>query len=269
MEVLFTEKELDEVFNKIAGTIGLSIEGFIIGGLAMIKNNIKATTKDIDIVFSDEETAKEFVEGALKAGFTLDEELPPEYEEMKTMVVLKDSDNRRIDVFVRTVLHGLTYSESMKSRAKTIEYSDKLTIHISSIEDIFLYKSITSRPRDLDDMETLARTAGLNWNHIENEARNQPTPWKWVGTLFGRLKELEGKAGITAPIMQHLEKEAELGQGIELILGFLEEGPLPKDEIINRFDEEDAAFAEEVIQKMAGMVLIKEQDEFIQLVTES
>ena len=265
MVVLFTEKELDEIFNEIAATIDFSLEGFLIGGLAMIKNNLKASTKDIDIVFSDEEAAKEFVEAALKVRFTLDEELPPEYEEMKTMVVLKDSENRRIDVFDRTVLRGLTYSESMKSRAKTIEFGDKLTIHVSSIEDIFLYKSITSRPRDLDDMEILARTAGLNWSHIENEARNQPTPWKWIGRLYGRLLELEEKSGIVVPIMRKLKEEAEDAQAIELILGFLEEGPVSKDNVIERIGE--AEFTEEIIRKMIELGLIREEQRSLILVS--
>ncbi len=259
MVVLFTEKELDEVFEQIAAIIGFSVEGFLIGGLAMIKNDIKASTKDIDIVFQDEKAAREFVEAALSVGFTLDEELPPEYEEMKTMVVLKDAENRRIDVFVKTVLRGLTYSESMKARARTIEYGDKLTIHISSIEDIFLYKSITSRPRDLDDMETLAGTGGMNWNHIENEARDQPTPWKWIGRLYCRLGELEKNTSIVTPIADRLEKEAEIAQGIELILGLLGEGPLPRGEIIEKIGEEDSDFTAEVISKMIEMKLIKEE----------
>ena len=259
MVVLFTEKELDEVFDQIAATIDLSIEGFLIGGLAMIKNDIKSSTKDIDIVFSDEESAREFVEAAQKVGFILDEELPPEYEEMKTMVVLKDAEDRRIDVFVKTVLRGLTYSESMKARAKTIKYGDKLTIHISSIEDIFLYKSITSRPRDLDDMETLARTGGLNWSHIENEARDQPTPWKWIGRLYCRLGEMEKNTSIVTPIANRLEKEALVAQGIELILGLFGEGPLPRSEIIEKIGEEDADFTAEVIGKMIEMGLVKEE----------
>lgn len=259
MVVLFKEEQLDEVFNQIAVTIKFPIEGFLIGGLAMIKNEIKSSTKDIDIVFSDEESAREFVRTAQKVGFALDTELPLEYEEMKTMVVLKDEEDRRIDVFVKIVLGCLTYTESMKSRAKPIEYGNKLTIHTSSIEDIFLYKSITSRPRDLDDMETLARTGKLNWSHIEEEARSQPTPWKWVGRLYCRLGELEEKTGILIPIAKHLEKEAEIAQAIELILGFLEDGSQSKENIIERLGEEDATFTEEVIRKMLDMGLIRDE----------
>lgn len=259
MVELFTEEQLDEAFSQIEASIEFPIEGFLIGGLAMIKNDIKSSTKDIDIVFSDEKSAREFVRTAQKVGFNLDIELPPEYGEMKIMVVLKDAEERRIDVFVKTVLGGLTYSESMKGRAKTMKYGDKLTIHISSIEDIFLYKSITSRPRDLEDMETLARAGKLNWNHIEEEARAQPASWKWVGRLYYRLGELEEKTRILTPIAKHLEKDAELAQAIELVLGLLEDGPLSRNEIIEKLGEENVTFTEGVINKMMGMGLIRDE----------
>ena len=108
-------------------------------------------------------------------------------------------------------------------------------------------------------METLARTGKLNWNHIEKEARDQPTPWKWVGRLYCRLGELEEKTGILTPIAEHLEKEAETAQAIELILGFIEEGPLSRDVIIEKFEEEDTAFTDEVIRKMIEMGLIRDE----------
>ena len=260
MVVMFNEEQLDKVFFEISEKLEFPVEGFLLGGLAMIKNDVKGSTKDIDIVFSDEELAREFVRAAKEVGFALDTELPPEYEEMKTMVVLKDGEERRIDVFVKTVLDCLTYTESMKDRAKAIKYGDKLKIHISSIEDIFLYKSITSRPRDLDDMKTLARTGQINWSHIEKEARSQPTPWKWIGRLYGRLGELEEQFGIITPIAENLENEAETAQAIELILGLLEEGPLPRNEIIRKLGEEDATFTEEVIRKMIDMGIIRDEE---------
>ena len=116
MVIMFKEEQLDDVFNRIASTIDFPIEGFLIGGLAMIKNKMKTATKDIDIVFETEDDARTFIEAAQDVGFELDSDLPPEYEEMGAMVVLRDGETRRIDVFVRVVLRGLTYSESMKSR---------------------------------------------------------------------------------------------------------------------------------------------------------
>lgn len=175
---MFTENHLDEVFGRISSTVGFPVECFLIGGLARIKNKMKIATKDIDIVFSDEKEAREFVRAALQVGFYPDTERPPEYEEMNTITVLRDVEGNRIDVFVKAVMGCLTYTDTMKSRSRKISPGGKLTVHVSSNEDIFLYKAITSRPRDLEDMENLARTGGLDWDVIEREARNQPTPWK-------------------------------------------------------------------------------------------
>ena len=61
MVVLFQEEQLDEIFNEIASKIDGPIEGFLIGGLAMIKNKMKTATKDIDIVFENEDDARTFI----------------------------------------------------------------------------------------------------------------------------------------------------------------------------------------------------------------
>jgi len=265
MTIMFNEGQLDKVFQEISAKLESPVEGYLVGGLAMIKNQMKATTKDIDIVFATEEDARAFVEAAQEVGFKQDKELPPEYIEIGAFIVLKDEQERRIDVFVQILANKLMYTNEMKTRATELIFDD-LTIHVSSINDIFLFKAVAPRPRDLDDMELLAKTGYIDWAVVEEEARNQPTPWKWIGMLFGRLIELEDKAEITAPITQSLRNEAEIAQGIELILGLLEDGPLPRDVIIKKFNEEDATFAKEVIGKMIEMGLIIDgEDELIRL----
>jgi len=258
--VMFEEKQLDDVFTSISLFIEKPIEGFLIGGLAMIKNNMKTATKDIDIVFENDEDARTFIEAAQEVGFELDTELPPEYEEMDAMVVLKDGATRRIDVFVRVVLKGLAYSESMRSRASSICFGDTLTIRISSNEDIFLFKSITSRDRDLADMEALARTGDIDWETIEEEARSQPTPWKWIGRLFGRLIELEVKTGIVMPLTSRLRKEAEIGQAIEILLEILKANPIGRVEAMRILEEDEGAFIDEVFSAMERYGLVTEKD---------
>lgn len=257
MVIMFEEEQLDSVFNSISSTLSSPIEGFLIGGLAMIKNRMKIATKDIDIVFSNEDEAREFIGAAEKVGFKPDAEVPPEYEEMDTMMVLKDEEERRIDVFVRVVLGSLTYTESMKGRAGIFSFGDKLTIRTSSNEDIFLYKAITSRPRDVNDMEALARTGDLDWDIIEDEARNQPTPWKWIGRLFSRLGELEDETGIVTPLTSRLEKEAEIAQALEILLAVIEDRAIDRQEA-TQILREDEKFVDEVIAAMIVYGLIKE-----------
>jgi len=258
MVVLFQEEQLDKIFNEIASKIEGPMEGFLIGGLAMIKNKMKTATKDIDIIFENEDDARTFIEAAQLIGFKPDTELPPEYEEMDAMIVLRDKEERRIDVFVRVVMKGLIYSDTMKFRARGIHFGESLTIRVSSNEDIFLYKSITPRDRDLEDMEILARTGDIDWVIIEKEAKNQPTPWKWIGRLFGRLIELEEKTGILTPLMG-LEKEAEIAQAMEILLERLEERPLDKGEAREILGE-DEEFIDKVFSSMERYRLVKDED---------
>jgi hypothetical protein len=260
MGELFYEKQLDDVFSIISSSINEPVEAFLIGGLAMIKNGMKTSTKDIDMVFPTEKDARVFIRAAKKAGFLPDEKLPSEYEEMGTMVVLKDKSERRLDIFVDVVLSCLTYTSEMKGRARRLNYDNQLTIHVSSNEDIFLFKAITPRPRDLEDMEVLARTGTIDWDIIEREARNQPTPWKWIGRLFGRLRELETKAGIVTPLTRRLEKEAEMGQAIEILLGRFAGGPIEKEGAMRILKEEDEGFILDVLSAMEQYGLVREKD---------
>ena len=254
--MMFSESHLDDVFNRISSSIEFPVEAFLIGGLAMIKNKMKIATKDIDMVFFDEKEAREFIRAALQIGFRPDTELPAEYEEMNTIMVLMDEDQNRIDVFVKVVMGCLTYTDTMKSRAGTIHFGEKLTIHASSNEDIFLYKSITSRPRDLEDMENLARTGGLDWNVIEQEARNQPRPWKWIGRLYGRLKELEDETGIVTPLTKRLENEAVIAQAVEILLGQIGKAEFTHHRAKEILREDDE-FVDDVIAYMNRYGILK------------
>ena len=217
--MMYGEGELDSVFEIISRSIAMPVECYLIGGLAMIKNGMKIATKDIDIVFSDEFGAREFIRAAAETGFSPDTELPPEYGEMRAMMVIKDCNDNRIDLFVGNVMGDLEYSEGMRSRSRAMNYGKLLRVNVSSNEDIFLFKSVTSRPADIRDMEILARTGALDWETIEAEAREQPTPWKWIGRLYGRLMELEAGTDIETPLTDRLAREAEIAQAIGIVLG--------------------------------------------------
>ena len=183
---------------------------------------------------------------------------------MDAMIVLRDDEERRIDVFVKVVHKGLIYKDTMKSRAKEIQFNESLIIRVSSNADIFLYKSITSRHRDLEDMEILARTGDVDWEIIKAEARSQPTPWKWLGSLYGKLLELEERTGIVTPLMS-LEEEAEIAQAIEILIRALDNNPLDKEEAECILGE-DERFVHDVLTAMKRYGLVKETDGIYHLI---
>jgi len=78
-----------------------------------------------------------------------------------------------------------------------------------SPEDIFLFKGITERHADLDDMRILAE-AGLDWQIIERECMTQEKSGRWSYMLGTRLMELRAESGIISPIIRMLMDRADM-----------------------------------------------------------
>jgi len=81
---------------------------------------------------------------------------------------------------------------------------------MTSKEDIFLFKGITEREADLDDMRILAES-GLDWKLINKECQTQSAaagvPWEMA--LSQNLQDLNERYHIYSPIAKELRKVAE------------------------------------------------------------
>ena len=251
----FDEKELDMALQNISNNLNEKIEAFLLGGLAMIKHNAKFSTKDVDIVFSTPEMAKAFISAAVKAGFQSEKELAQDYLDLETMTVLVKEDKTRFDIFVKKVCGCLTYSETMKQRAEPLEYGNNLTVYVSSVEDIFLFKSITSRPADLEDMSKLV-LMGIDWAKIEQEARQQPQSWEWVAKLYSRLLELKDEYKVNSPLIRKLKNEWEISQSMGILLGRVETTPITFREAQEVLEEPDEEFVQMVLGEMENKELV-------------
>lgn len=98
----------------------------------------------------------------------------------------------------------------MASRATDFYDKSPLKVKLASKEDIFLFKGITEREADLDDMRLLAES-GLNWDVIKQECHYQSTSSGrlWENALLENLTELREKYKIRAPIEKTIEKTVE------------------------------------------------------------
>ena len=182
----FPQDKLVKALDEIAIQLPKSIEAYLIGGLAMIFHGAKLATKDVGIVFMDPKSAQTFIETAQKIGFNRTENLQEEYIDLGTRCVLEGKDGVRFDIFIEKVCNALTFSSGMKSRAEKKYDKKMLKLYVSSIEDIFLFKAITSRPDDLADMATITGKE-IQWNIIRDEVKTQPDNWKWISRLYLRL----------------------------------------------------------------------------------
>jgi hypothetical protein len=129
---------------------------------------------------------------------------------MQTNALLENQDGFRWDLFLSKVCNALTLSGEMQKRATPLYQGTRLKVFIASKEDLFLFKGITEREADLDDMRILAQS-GLNWQIITQECKSQSevSGVCWEDALYQNLVDLKAKYGIESPIEKSLRKVAE------------------------------------------------------------
>lgn len=196
----FKQNELIDVLEKVSKHLRLETKVYLIGGLGMVLHGLKASTKDVDLVFDTRPDLKNFISACKHEGMNDIVQKTEEYIQLGTQNILESKNGVRLDIFYKQVCNGLILSEDMKNRAqKSITFSN-LSVYVMSNEDIFLFKSITIRDDDLEDMAALATTE-LDWNVIEIEARKLPRSKEWLPRLRERLMDLYDDHGVSSPLI--------------------------------------------------------------------
>ena len=173
---------------------------------------LKDATKDIDIILTNTDDLNNLKVALETIGYKEPELafITRVYNNMQTNAILENQDGFRWDLFIAKVCNALTLSATMKQRAKQLYKGNRLTVLMASKEDIFLFKGITEREADLEDMRILSE-AGLNWDLINQECQSQSTASgvPWEDALYQNLLDLKTKYSIESPIEKTLRKAAE------------------------------------------------------------
>lgn len=201
-------RELDRLSSKVS----IPVKLLMIGGMGLIHFGLKDATKDIDVVLQSPRELHALIAGLESLGYRSPSSvkiLRP-YREMEATKILENRDGFRWDIFHQKVCAALTFSRGMTSRATDFYNKRCLKVLLASKEDIFLFKGITEREADLDDMRLLAES-GLDWKVIERECRNQSvlSGRLWENALYQNLVELREKHRISSPIEKTLKKIVE------------------------------------------------------------
>lgn len=144
---------------------------------------LKPTTKDTDLVILSESEIKAFMSALLDSGYLevviVDD---PEYRYLNAYAIFEERaegsihdapmPRMRIDLFLKRVCGKITFSEAMISRTTPYKPYGKLAGRICSPEDIFLFKAVAGRPRDVDDMRVIA-VSGMDWEIVADEYLRQ------------------------------------------------------------------------------------------------
>lgn len=223
----FERTYIEQELKKIDGNLPESISLYIIGGGAMSFYDQKTATKDIDVIVTSEKAATTLITALQKSGYKKIEQVTSVYRRMKTRAIIENNDGFRWDVFVNIVCGGLSLSDGMIARAQPFKKLNNITISLVSPEDIFIFKAVTSRPRDREDMFVLF-THGLDMTSIKQEIKQQAKldeSTAWLSFFFVGLDELIEEYHVIIPRYDEFLQMAENEMTERLILIFLQKKP--------------------------------------------
>jgi len=171
------------------------IEIYLIGGSAMSFHGLKDATKDVDVLFKNKHDCGEFFNTITELGYETSEQyFPPVIEMEATFFIYKD-DEIWIDLFVENVMGKFALTDSIKKRSvKTNLSTKKLIVNCLDKHDIFLFKSITPRERDEDDLILLLTKSEIDFKIIHDEIKNQSKRFKdLINDYNNKMKKIESK----------------------------------------------------------------------------
>lgn len=198
-------EELDKLFKEIDENLKEKVHFYVIGGAMMLYHKLKVSTKDVDIIVDSLEEFRAVEKNLKEIGFT--SKIPTiEYKKFDLNQIFV-RDDYRIDLFQRTVCKGFILSKNMMRRAETVISLKNLTVSLCSATDIFMFKTFTERPGDIDDCLSLSGK-GIDWKYILIEIKDQiKTSGQkvWITYIGERLDLLEDN-NLVIPIMNEINK---------------------------------------------------------------
>lgn len=198
----FNREEIIGLLKELGNKLKEKITIFMIGGGNLSIKNIKSVTRDIDLIVLTKKEYENLKETLISLGYDCHEESFSK-DFYKTPIIVFLKDDKRIDVFVRNVSSQLELTNEMQKRSQEYDKFGNLKIMLVSNEDIFLFKSITDREKDVDDCYSLI-TTGLDWGIIKRELYLQEGKALWRFWLYEQLARIKNKYGITTPIENYV-----------------------------------------------------------------
>src|SRR3989344_482740 len=200
----YNKEELIELLKEIGGNLKKELTIYMIGGCNMSLKEIKTTTKDIDLIVLARKEYKNLKNALVSLDYECHEEgFSKDFYKTPIIVFLKN--NKRVDVFIKNVSNQIELTKEMSKRSREYNKFEKLKIMLISNEDIFLFKSITDREKDVDDCYSLI-VAGLDWEIIKHELQIQEIKVLWRFWIYEQLCRIKNKYIITTPLENYIWK---------------------------------------------------------------
>jgi predicted transcriptional regulator len=200
------EESLRSGLEQLGEALETEVDAYLLGGGNLILRGLKDSTKDLDIVVEDREDFMALGETLRGMGYEERRDLEEAYEKLDPAVVFEREGSPRYDIFVETVAGALQLTEEMRGRVdRTVEYGG-LRLHLLSLTDIFLFKSITEREGDFEDSALITRQAGIDWGQLFEEVKRQDdvTGQYFSFAVLDTLDILKQRENIDPPIHSQL-----------------------------------------------------------------
>ena len=256
---MFDRKYLKNEIEKLDGVLSARVNLYLIGGGSMSFQNLKDATKDIDVVVRSESDMNLLRSALAQMGYSVPAVRGP-YKQMQASAIMENKDGFRWDIFVSVVCGGLKLSDAMTDRAVNLFSLDNVSINMISLEDIFIFKSITSRERDREDMYLLF-LQGLDFNIIREEIvwqNDNNISVAWIAFFFNGLEEVVERYSIVIPFFNEFHDMAYSDMLSQMILDRLELGSETVEELCLNFGVDDI---EEHVQNLIQRKLIVKNDD--------
>lgn len=246
----FSKNELELLLSEIGKALDKPLDVFLIGGCNLSLQGIKAATKDIDLVVKDKKDFEAFENVVKKIGFKQVSPQTPAYKKMNPNAIFEKKGKPRIDVFTKIVCNALSLSNQMINTAVEQKHG-RLSVKFVKPEDIILFKAITERENDLEDIAAIIRTQKLDWNFFLKELDNQYNQSQRLFCLdvLVSIEILEKKEKIVIPIKQKL-----LSLCLEKAILFLAKNPISVQEILQKVDFPETSVRNKIVR------LVKEKN---------
>ncbi|MFH1895731.1 MAG: hypothetical protein ABIJ74_04130 [archaeon] len=237
-DVRYTKKQkyglqaLESLFEGIGKNLEKPLKVFLIGGCNMALQGIKQATKDIDLIVKDNVDFESLNKTLAKMGFKPLADAEPAYKRMLPSQILVMEGKPRVDIFTRIVCNALALSDTMVDKSVERKYGN-LSVNFVKPEDIILFKAITDREGDLQDITTIIQKQEPNWSFFLSELDRQHDNSERLYCLdvLTTLELLEERENIRAPIKNQL-----IDLCIEKSILYLAKKPASVKEITQKID---------------------------------
>ncbi len=132
------------------------IASAVIGGLAVAVWGEPRLTRDADVKVLLQREQASVLLGLLSPGYTFLADKPEQTLRRMGFLFVKDATDLRIDL----LLADTPFDIQAIQRARLVNIQSDLTITVCTSEDLILYKMISTRPRDREDVQGIVRRQG-------------------------------------------------------------------------------------------------------------